>query len=185
MYLVVIIICLATVLMLVVTFMTDLLLDPSPVAAIKTYSLSRTQLALWALIIFCSMVYVWGSKNYLSNESVTLNPTTLVLLGISSSVTILGKLIDDADIKSVTRGRTPGRHQDKGRRGFFWDILSNKKGFSVYRVQHVLFTVLLMIFFVVTVWQTKKMPDFDKTLLVLAGISSAGYLGVKLKENRK
>lgn len=185
MYLVVIIICLATVLMLVIMFMTDLLLDPSTVAIIRSYSLSRTQLAVWTFTIFCSLIYVWGGKNYLLDESVALSTTTLALMGISCSVMIIGKLIDNADMKNVALGRIAGRHQDNGRQGFLWDILSDENGIGIHRFQHVLFTLLLMICFIVAVWQTGKMPDFNETWLIMAVISSAGYLGVKLNENRK
>jgi hypothetical protein len=184
MYLVVIIICLASLLMLVIMFMTDILLDPSTVAAARPYSLARTQLALWTLIIFCSLVYVWGSRNYLLDSSITLGETALVLLAISSAVTILGKMIDGADMQNVIRGRSHGRHQDSGRQGFLWDILSDENGISIHRLQNVLFTILLMISFIAAVWQTGEMPEFDRTLLVLAGVSSATYLGVKMNENR-
>lgn len=177
-----IVICLASLLMVVIMFMTDILLDPGTVATTRSYSLSRTQLALWILIIFCARVYVWSSKEYQWDEFITFEETALILFGISSSVTVLARSIDKAGIQNG--GRRAGRHRDRGRVRFFRDILSNEKGISLYRFQSALFTVLLMVAFITVVLQTGKMPEFDKTILLLYGISGAVYLGAKMNEKK-
>ena len=44
--------------------------------------------------------------------------------------------------------------------------------------------VALMIGFVIYVAEKCKMPVYDDTLLILSGVSSAGYLGIKSNENK-
>jgi hypothetical protein len=64
--------------------------------------------------------------------------------------------------------------------GFLNDILSDDDGVSFHRFQIVGWTVVLVLIFVVSVYDVLAMPDFDATLLALMGISGGTYIGFKL-----
>ena len=55
----------------------------------------------------------------------------------------------------------------------------------MHRLQFIVWTLALAAVFVVTVWRTVGMPDFDATMLGLMGITSGTYVGLKLPENKK
>jgi len=65
---------------------------------------------------------------------------------------------------------------------FYEDISTSEKGVSLHRLQFILWTLALAVVFVVTVWKTLAMPDFDATLLGLMGLTSGAYAGLKLPE---
>jgi hypothetical protein len=65
---------------------------------------------------------------------------------------------------------------------FILDILSDANGISFNRFQMAVWTLILVIVFVVSVWKDLLMPDFNSTLLGLMGISSGTYIGFKLPE---
>jgi hypothetical protein len=62
------------------------------------------------------------------------------------------------------------------------DLLSDESGISFHRLQIAAWTVVLIGTFVVAVWRTFAMPEFDATTLGLMGISSGMYLGFKFPE---
>ena len=67
---------------------------------------------------------------------------------------------------------------------FLQDVLSDSNGVSFHRFQMVLWTVLLGIIFVVSVYDNLAMPQFSGPLLTLMGISSGTYLGFELLGKR-
>lgn len=67
-------------------------------------------------------------------------------------------------------------------RGWLTDVLSDEHGISFHRLQMVAWTIAMVGVFVVAVWRTFAMPDFDATMLGLLGISSGTYLGFKFPE---
>ncbi|MFA4828931.1 MAG: hypothetical protein WC855_06020 [Thermodesulfovibrionales bacterium] len=69
--------------------------------------------------------------------------------------------------------------------GFFTDILNDVNGMSLHRFQIVIWTLILGIIFVCSVYQELSMPEFSDTLLALVGISSGTYLGFKFPEQHK
>jgi len=187
-YLSIIIIVFAAALLFVLMKKTDLLKDDSTCTDNKPYSLAKTQLAFWTLIVFSSFVYLIGKIDFVIDSGFTFNETALLLLGISGATTVLGKTIDTSDQQKVNSGTAAGntttpRHQDDCSEGFFIDILSDANGISIHRFQNVIFTVALMAAFPVYVCSEGSMPEWNNTLMTLMGISSAGYLGVKVNEN--
>jgi hypothetical protein len=62
------------------------------------------------------------------------------------------------------------------------DILSDENGVSFHRLQVMIWTLVLSVIFVVSVYLRLDMPDFDNQLLALMGISNGTYLGFKLPE---
>ena len=65
---------------------------------------------------------------------------------------------------------------------FGLDILSDEDGVSFHRYQIVIWTLVLTTIFLVRVYTTLSMPDFDAQLLGLTGISAGTYLGFKFPE---
>lgn len=161
----------------------DVLRDESTCAAgDKPYSLSRVQLAFWSVIIICAFIHLWGLNDFDPN-SVDLGKTSLILLGISASAGILGRTIDGSDQSQVTAGKMTTRHQDVCSEGFWKDILSDSNGVSIHRFQNVMFTIILMSSYIISVYNG-TIPDFNDNLLILSGVSSGTYLGVKMTENK-
>jgi hypothetical protein len=66
--------------------------------------------------------------------------------------------------------------------GWFKDITTDINGTTIHRLQAVCWTLVLGVVFVITVYRTLAMPEFNGTLLTLMGISSAGYVGFKFPE---
>jgi hypothetical protein len=68
--------------------------------------------------------------------------------------------------------------------GFLTDILSDDNGVSFHRLQMLVWTIVLGILFVYSVWTRLSMPEFPATLLALQGITSGTYLGFKIPEKQ-
>jgi hypothetical protein len=66
--------------------------------------------------------------------------------------------------------------------GWFKDITTDLNGTAIHRLQAVCWTFALGAVFVITVYRSLAMPDFNGNLLALMGISSAGYVGFKYPE---
>ncbi len=136
-----------------------------PATPRKSYSLARTQMALWTFIVAGALVFIfmvtWNQNSITSG--------VLVLLGVSFGTTLLA---------AVSDGSQPTPQQSQG---FLTDLLSDGDGPSFHRYQMLLFTVILAVFFIVQVATNLVMPQFDTTLLGLMGISNGTYLGFKLQ----
>lgn len=89
-----------------------------------------------------------------------------------------------AELASLNERRAQMVAPTKWSEGLLDDLLSDEAGISIHRLQMVLWTLVLGIFFIRTVVGTFGMPDMDGTLLALMGLSSGAYLGFKLPEKR-
>jgi hypothetical protein len=69
-------------------------------------------------------------------------------------------------------------------RGFVRDILSGGGDYSLHRFQIAVWTIVLGIMFLSSVYNSLTMPDFSPTLLGLMGISSGTYIGFKFPEKK-
>lgn len=67
-------------------------------------------------------------------------------------------------------------------RGFLLDIFADGGEVNLYRVQIILWTLILGGIFLYKVIKELSMPEYDATLLSLMGISSGTYIGFKLPE---
>ena len=144
----------------------------------RTYSLSRTQLAVWTTLIASTYIYEILCRDC-SNAG--LNTTALILMGISTGTTAIASLMDSNEIQ---KGQT--RHQDQPSQGFFTDILSYENGISIHRFQTVIWTVIAIIVYMHKIFMNdlvECLPDLNQTLLALTGISSATYLTLRGREN--
>jgi hypothetical protein len=66
---------------------------------------------------------------------------------------------------------------------FVSDILSDEDSVAgkveIYRLQNALWTLFLGITFVRVIWNTLALPDFDSNLVLLTGVSSLTFVGLK------
>jgi hypothetical protein len=67
-------------------------------------------------------------------------------------------------------------------KGFRTDILSDAEGISLHRFQMAIWTIVLGIIFVASVFNSLAMPELSGTLLALMGISGGTYIGFKFPE---
>jgi hypothetical protein len=144
----------------------DPTLDPKGKPLPKAYSLSRFQMAFWFVLVIASYVFIW----LITDATDTLNTSVLALIGIGSG-TALGSFAVDAN-----------KEQAAPSDGFLQDILSDATGICFYRFQMFVWTLVLGMIFLSSVWYSLSMPEFSATLLALQGISAGTYLGFKIPE---
>ena len=92
---------------------------------------------------------------------------------------VVTRTIEEKKIEEEKRAGERGTSQ-----GWLTDVLSDENGISFHRLQMVVWTVVLVGTFVVAVWRTFAMAEFDTTTLGLLGISSGTYLGFKFPERQ-
>lgn len=142
----------------------------------RPYSMARTQLAFWTLIVSVSYIFI----ALVTGELAPLSTSTLVLLGVSGATTATAALIDSNDILN-----NAVRHQNTDEtKGWLTDLLSDNNGISVHRFQMLVFNMILGIFFLQQVFTYLHMPEFGNNMLVLLGISNGTYAGIKILENK-
>jgi hypothetical protein len=144
------------------------------------FSLARTQLAFWTVIIFSSFVYLLFKHDF---SIPYLHHVNLILLGIALGTTVTGKIIDDSQ-----KANLPNLSQDHPSEGFLIDILSDKNGVSIHRLQNVLWTLIVGVIYIQCVAAQSSLPDetvLTDNLLMLMGISTTAYVGLKTMENSK
>ncbi|SDI80379.1 hypothetical protein SAMN05192573_1344 [Mucilaginibacter gossypii] len=137
------------------------------------YSLSLSQLMFWTTLVIGAFIYTL----VLTDIVTTFNTSILLLLGVSAGTTGLAYVIDSNFAKN-----NPGAPQ-KQHATFLKDILTDGNGYSVQRIQAFAWNLVLGMYFIIYTIDNKSMPEFSSTILFLAGISSASYLGAKGPEN--
>jgi len=146
----------------------------------RAYSLSRTQVAVWTLLVVYGYLFIWLITGEYNTE---IPRTILAILGLSAGTFAVAATIDNEKVKENVNKevKTTVSKTD----GFVTDLFTNNGGASLHRVQFGLWTIVLMIVFVATVYDTLAMPQFDASLLGLMGISSAAYAGLKIPERKE
>ena len=138
---------------------------------LATFSLAKTQLALWTLLIIGSVGYIFS----VTGELPVLTGSTWILLAISIGTTA------GAQIINISHKGSPKRKSDQ----FFADLLSDKDGVNIHRFQMAVWTVFLSIYFINKVYNNLDIPQLSNDLLALMGISSGTYLGLKIPEDKE
>jgi hypothetical protein len=169
----------------------------------RPYSLARTTLAAWSVLISVTYLFYYLAGD---GNAPDVNTNIMLLLGISAATTTTALVIDNMQMNYP-------RHQNQLSEGFWSDILSDENGISVHRFQNVLFTIVGMLIYIYKAFHLgdtfslsalaslehalklkgldlhwhqalwSSLPDLGTTLLGLMGISSSAYLGVKITEN--
>ena len=146
------------------------------------YSLARCQFLIWLVVIFFAILHIWVITDVMTSPV----GSTLILLGISSGTYYIGKIIDKQ--QTPTTVLTPVEQvnlfvsNNQLSKGLMHDILSDGNSISLHRLQLVIFTAFLSLYFLSEVLGCLIMPQFDATMLSLMGISSTMYAGVKTTE---
>ncbi len=102
----------------------------------------------------------------------------------------LDTLESDKKTKAEKLAKLTGETENLGNslkassKGFLKDILSDATGVSFHRFQMFVWTLVLGVIFIISVWSRLSMPEFGPTLLALLGISTVTYLGFKIPENK-
>lgn len=152
----------------------------------RPYSFARMQVFWWTMIILSCYLSFYIYTGFL----VALTPSAVILLAGGLGVSILGDIMNKAQLKDNS---TPIRlrHQDiKDTEGWITDILSDEGGISIHRFQCLVFNLIFGIAFVFTfrdnvIAGVFPFLEFETWQLTLLGASAAGYLGFKSGENGK
>jgi hypothetical protein len=167
------------ILLVVLAWRTPLLRDDGGKTA--PFSLAKHQMAVWFFVIFSAFLFVTVT----TGQAAAMSTTALALIGISG-LTGLAAVAIDRRKQAVDSGdaKAPPEPPERISQGWATDILSDEYGLSFHRLQMAAWTLGMAIVFIVAVWRTFGMPDFDATMLGLLGISSGTYLGFKFPEKQ-
>jgi hypothetical protein len=143
-------------------------------------SLSQFQMILWTFVVAGSAVYVM----VLSGDLIEITTGTLVLLGISGTVTVGAKLHDNAlASKAAAAGVVPPSELRRPRwSDFVVNEVDGQREIDIARVQMLYFTIVTALFVVMRVLTTYEIPEIPQGFQILMGISNAVYLGSKVSQ---
>ena len=169
----------------------------------RAYSLSRCQMAGWTVLVVLGYLFVWlltGQYNATIPASmITLMGISLSTYGMASAVDVSKSKTNDAKAKKMEAEAAQGglgtptaaevtavktRAQVAPSENLISDLATSSEGASLHRLQMIVWTLVLMMVFVATVWNNVALPDFDTTVLALMGISSGAYVSLKIPENK-
>jgi ribose/xylose/arabinose/galactoside ABC-type transport system permease subunit len=145
-----------------------------PIPHERPYSLSLFQMSFWFFLVIAAYVFMW----LITDELDTITDSILALIGIGAATALGAALIDQK--KTAPAPDEPGGKS----RGFLNDVMSDPQGVSLHRFQMFVWTLVLGVIFVGSVYKDLEMPQFSATLLGLMGISSGTYLGFKVPEKQ-
>ena len=115
------------------------------------------------------------------NEFVTSNPAAPDLADRKSLIKIKSaRVIEISPLINKNVSILTPQQSD----GFFNDILKDVNGVSFHRLQMLVWTFVLGLIFLYSVWKRLSMPEFSATLLALQGITAGTYLGFKFPEKQ-
>jgi hypothetical protein len=138
-----------------------------------TFSLGRTQMALWLGLATAGFVFIWLTLGLYKN---VITEAILVLLGINSLTGLTAALLDKDDT-----GKAISKMESKG---FWFDLCSDGEGVKLQRIQMIVWTGILAVIFVWNVLANFVFVEFDTYLLLLMGIVNSTYLGFKTFEKK-
>jgi hypothetical protein len=155
-----------------------------PVAK-RPYNLSLFQMAFWFFLVVAAYMFIW----MINGELDTITDSVLALLGIGAGTALGSSLIDKSKLGESEQAlaaapREMGKPPES--RGFLTDLLTDASGsLSLHRFQLFVWTLVLGVIFIGSVYRRLSMPAFSATLLGLMGLSSGTFLGFKVPEGKK
>jgi hypothetical protein len=138
-----------------------------------TFSLARTQMALWLLLSTAGFVFLWLTLGVYQN---VITPQILVLLGISGTTGLAA-----ITMNSLSGGQA-NPPPERPSKSFLHDLMSDAEGPKLHRIQVVGWTVVMAIIFIWNVVWNFSFVEFDTNMLLLIGIASSMYIGFKHAE---
>ena len=143
-------------------------------------SLSQFQMILWTFVVAASAVYVM----VLSGDLIEITTGTLVLLGISGTVTVGAKLHDNAIAARAAAARAiPPKEPRRPRwSDFIVNEVDGQREIDIARLQMLYFTIVTALFVVTRVLTTYEIPEIPQGFQILMGISNAVYFGSKVAQ---
>ncbi len=150
----------------------------------RQFSYARVQLFWWTFLILFCFLFFYARFGVL----LPLNPTVVLLLGVTLSVLVAGTTIDNAQIAN-DKEILPTRYQDvNDSKGLFSDILTDDSGISLHRLQAFAFNAIFGISFLASFFSGMEnlrypLAEYEPWQLTLLGISASGYVGLKATEN--
>jgi len=138
-------------------------------SATGNLSLSKIQMGIW-LIVF-SFSYVLLASIW--RDFIPITPGMLWLLGISSTTAVAAKAI------AVKNDPTP---RPRNRASRVCSELHPTLGTyrcEIHRCQVLLWTLIVLVIYVMKMISTLHLPDIPDVLLILMGVGSGAYLGFK------
>jgi hypothetical protein len=158
---------------LFVAWLTPLIRDGGPLAPNvndwqRSFSLARTQLFLWTLVVVgvAGVVWIW------TGVLPALGVETLSLLGISAGTSGISRVIDG-------KQQAPVQAASKF---FVSDLINDGNGASIHRFQAVLVNVGLATIFVIQSLHELDFYAIPPSWSALLALSSGLYLGLKTGE---
>lgn len=139
-------------------------------SGIPAYSLAKTQLWYWSSIILFSFFVIW----YITDDLNTIEPSSLILLGISLGTSGVSRVIENAGTTGAAAA--PAKYPSGG---FWTDLLTESGAVTVHRFQIVMFNLVIGFFFLFKMFGTLRMPVLSDTLLLLMGLSLATFTTLK------
>lgn len=144
------------------------------------YSLGRFQLAWWTYLVIVSFIYIWMSTDELGN----LPNSIALLIGVVGGTSVVSKISEALKINGtgavpITIDQFNTQYKSKH---FFYDLVTDENGLSASRFQFFFFTVFFGLFLAWQVIYNLQFPTFSDGILMLMGISSTTYAGVKFSE---
>jgi hypothetical protein len=110
--------------------------------------------------------------------------STQVTPGSTIEAELLQKKNRLAQVEALL-AQSPSDNLPATSKGFLTDILSDGENVSFHRFQMAVWTIVLGVIFIWSVYRNMTMPEFDASLLTLMGISSGTYVGFKFPEKLK
>jgi hypothetical protein len=186
---------------------TPLLREPGLEGAQAAFSLARVQMAWWFFLVLASFLFLF----MVTWDYNTIAAGTLGLIGISAGTALSAAVVDSSKRDQLTAEKTtllneqasepapaPFRQKQIPDRlaaiekelmvprhvDFLSDILGDSNGTSFHRMQMFVWTIVLGVIFLISVYNDLSMPAFSATLLGLMGISAGTYVGFKFPETK-
>lgn len=117
-------------------------------------------------------------------ENVALGADPSLTAGLAARRTELATLEAELEqVRSQVNDAASGLQKPVSE-GLITDILSDVNGVTFHRFQIVVWTIVLGLVFIYTVWTSLTMPQFSDTILALMGISAGTYVGFKIPEQQ-
>lgn len=135
------------------------------------FSLSKMQMAMWTFIFglaYVVLAAIW-------KEFLDITDGMFWLMGISSATAVGAKAIVLKNMDKLDKNHPSTLLKD-------WDKNSGTYRLSLHRCQIALWTLIVLVIYVINLFGTMHLPDIPNKLLVLMGVSGGTYLGFNYPE---